>query len=294
MLQRCERAGLEQHAAVIDVVGKPRDLRRLERRQRILRLVIHQIDHGQTRRHLRARHAVETFGHLIIQKLFGRVEQIDGYEPIGHAPDHLIAFGADGRQLDEIVEKAERLDRRDGVGFALQEQVHEGRAHVVLRRAGEFLVGEILAGDAQHIEALAPAFLFEIERAKPTQRAQLEFVAAPAEAQAFECRDGLIARDGAVGHTGLRAVEDGFGRNAFVAAMFKACEQFLRVVVAPFGGIELGAFELRLERQLAGKIMRQMVGAAESGPHFDGVGGTSFFVMACVCASRARACHSGA
>ena len=177
-------------------------------------------------------------------------EKIHRHEPVGHAPDHLVAVGADRRQVDEIVEQAERLDRRHGIRLALEEQVDEGGAHVVLRLPRHILVEEVLAGDLQRQESLAPVLLLEIKRTETAQRAQLQIVAAPAIAQMLESCDGGVARDRTVGETAVGVVIDGFGGDAFVARHHQRREQRMAVMRAAFGSIEPCARKLRVERKV--------------------------------------------
>ena len=116
------------------------------------------------------RDAVEALVDLMIQKLFGRRQQVDRHQPFGQAADHLVAVAADRRQLDEIVEQGERLDGRHGVRLAAEEQVVERAAHVVLGVARELGAGKIDRRHAQHVQALAPMLFGEIERAELAER----------------------------------------------------------------------------------------------------------------------------
>ena len=54
---------------------------------------------------------------LILQQLGGLIEQIDRHQAVGKPADHLVAAGADRRELAEIVEQSQRIDRRHGVAF---------------------------------------------------------------------------------------------------------------------------------------------------------------------------------
>ena len=104
-----------------------------DRLQRILRPVVHQVDHRQVGRHLAPRHPVEPVVHLVLQQLGGLVEQVHVHQPARHAPDHLVPVGADRRQLAEVGEQGQRLDRLQGIGAAVEEQVLERLAQVGLQ-----------------------------------------------------------------------------------------------------------------------------------------------------------------
>ena len=82
---------------------------RADRVQRRLRLLVHQIDHGQPRCDLRPRHAVEALGDLVFEQVGGRPQKVDRDQAVGHAPDHLVAVRTDRRQVDEVVEDGQRL-----------------------------------------------------------------------------------------------------------------------------------------------------------------------------------------
>ena len=106
-----------------------------KRGERAVRLAVHQIDDREPGRDLRARGALQAVVDLVLQQ-FGRlVEQIDRHQPVGEPADHLVAAPADRRQLAEIVEQAERLDRRQRVALAGEEQAVEGRRRLVLDAA---------------------------------------------------------------------------------------------------------------------------------------------------------------
>jgi hypothetical protein len=110
LLEGSERARLEQCALMVDVVWKARNAGRTKGFQRILRLVIHQFDHGEARRDLGACDTVQALGYLVIQKLCCGPEQIDSDQPFHHAPDHFVAIGTDRGEIDEIVKQ--RQERR--------------------------------------------------------------------------------------------------------------------------------------------------------------------------------------
>ena len=68
LLQRGEGARLQQQALMIHVVGQAVLIwRRTDRVQRLLRLLVHQIDHRQPRRDLRACDAVQPLVDLIVR-----------------------------------------------------------------------------------------------------------------------------------------------------------------------------------------------------------------------------------
>ncbi len=49
--------------------------------------MVHQIDHGEPRRHLRARRALQAVVDLVLQQLGALVEQIDRDQPLGELAD---------------------------------------------------------------------------------------------------------------------------------------------------------------------------------------------------------------
>ena len=120
--------------------GKIGDARRSQRRQRPVGLAVHQIDHGQPRRDLRARRALQAVVDLVLQQLGRLIEQIDRDQPVGQPPDHLVAAPADRRQFAEIVEQAERLDRRQRVALPARNRLSKVAAASswMLRVSSEF------------------------------------------------------------------------------------------------------------------------------------------------------------
>ncbi len=113
-----QRARLEQQPLIAQLVREFGDARRAQRRQRPVRLAVHQIDHRKPGRDLRARGALQPMVDLVLQQLGRLVEQIDRDQPVGEPPDHLVAAPADRGQLAEIVEQAERIDRRQRIALA--------------------------------------------------------------------------------------------------------------------------------------------------------------------------------
>ncbi len=97
------------------------------------RFVIHEIDQGEPRSDLCASHAIEPFGDLIVEERGSGIQQVHRQKSVGHAPDHFIAVRTDWRQIDEIIEQRQRLNRRHFVGTAFQEKLFESGAHIVLR-----------------------------------------------------------------------------------------------------------------------------------------------------------------
>ncbi len=115
-------ARLEQQALIAQLIRELGGARRIEGGNRPVGLAIHQVDDREPRRHLGARGPLQAMVDLVLQQ-FGRlVEEIDRHQPIGHAADHLVAAPSDRRQLTEVVEQAERVDRRHGVAPAREEQ----------------------------------------------------------------------------------------------------------------------------------------------------------------------------
>ena len=102
---------------------------------RAVGLAVHQIDHREAHRDLRARRALQAVVDLVLQQLGRLVEQVDRDQPVGELADHLVAAPADRRQVAEIVEQAERLDRRQRVALAAEEQRVERLRRLVLDAA---------------------------------------------------------------------------------------------------------------------------------------------------------------
>ena len=91
--------------------------RRAQRRDRHVGLAVGEIDHREAGCDLRPRRAFEALVDLVLQELGGLVEQIDRNEALGEPADHLVAAPADRRQLAELEEHAERVDRRQIVAL---------------------------------------------------------------------------------------------------------------------------------------------------------------------------------
>ena len=72
---------------------------------------------------------------LVLQQLGGLVEQVDRSETVGKTPDQLVAAAADRRQLAELVEHPERLDRRQLVALWSQKDLREQVRGQILRLA---------------------------------------------------------------------------------------------------------------------------------------------------------------
>jgi hypothetical protein len=107
-----QRARLDHQPRHADLVGEVGGAGGAKHGLRLVRLVVHQIDHREPRRHLRARGALQAVVDLVLQKLGALVEQIDRDQPLGELADHLVAAPSDRGELAEIVEQAERIDRR--------------------------------------------------------------------------------------------------------------------------------------------------------------------------------------
>ena len=98
------RARLQQQPLLAQFAREIGDPRRAKRRDRAVRLAVHQIDHRQPRRDLRARRALQPMIDLILQQFAGLIEQIDRDQAIGEAADHFVAAPADRRQFAIFVE----------------------------------------------------------------------------------------------------------------------------------------------------------------------------------------------
>ena len=97
-----------------------------------IRLAAGQIDHGEARRDLRARRALQPFVDLVLQKFTGLVEQIDRDQPLGEPPDHFVAAPPDRRQFTILVEHPKRVDGGKVVALRAQKQLREQRRRRIL------------------------------------------------------------------------------------------------------------------------------------------------------------------
>src|SRR6201999_721244 len=96
-------------------------------RKRALRLAIHEIDHGKTRRDLRACGTFKPVIDLVLQELAPLVEQIDGDQPFRKKTYHLVTAPTDRRQVAIFIEQPERIDRRNLVALVAQENIRKQR-----------------------------------------------------------------------------------------------------------------------------------------------------------------------
>ena len=174
------------------LVGEIGGAGRPQRGLRLVRLAVHQIDHRKPRGDLRARGALQPVVDLVLQQLGRLVEQIDRNQPVGEPPDHLVAAPADRGQVAEIVEQAERIDRRQRIGLAGEEQ--RCRRSWPPRRgccasSSEFgMRGE---RDAHDVEGVAVAALLGVEPREQLQRLDLGLVAAPGGGERLQLVDRL-------------------------------------------------------------------------------------------------------
>ena len=135
-----QRARFEQQPLVAQLVVDSRRCGSRAASRAPVGLAVHQIDDRQPRRDLRARGALQPMVDLVLQQLGRLIEQIDRDQPVGEPPDHLVAAPADRRQFAEIVEQRERLDRRQRVALAGEEQAVEGRRRLVLDAARQLRI----------------------------------------------------------------------------------------------------------------------------------------------------------
>ena len=184
-----QRARLDHQPRHADLVGEVGGAGRAQHGLRLVRLVVHQIDHGKPRRHLGARGALQAVVDLVLQQLGALVEQIDGDEPLGELADHLVAAPADRGELAEIVEQAERVDRRQRVALAGEEQRVEGLGRLLLDVAGQRR-GRIRAQRHAHdVERIAVVIGLGVEPRQRLQRLDLGLVAAPGGGEHFQLAD---------------------------------------------------------------------------------------------------------
>ena len=125
-------ARLQQQPLLPQFAGEIGDPRRAQRRDRPVRLAVGQVDHGQARRDLRARRALQPLVDLILQQFGGLVEQVDRDQPVREPADHLVAAPADRRQFAKLVEHRERVDRRHVVALRAEIDLREQRRRRIL------------------------------------------------------------------------------------------------------------------------------------------------------------------
>ncbi len=223
------------------------DLGIADGRHRLVGLVVHQINGGQLGRDLRLGDAVQALVDLIGQQIGGRSEQVHRHQPVGHAADHFIAVRPDRGEVEIVVEQRQRIHRLHLVGAALEEEVDEGAAHIVLRHPCRVLALETLSRDPQGLQALAPLAMAEIERSQLAQGLELQPIAAPAETQSFQLLDGLRRGDGAGIQSRDGVMENRLRSQSFVAALLHRDE------VLGGGGITILPREQTRLRQFHGQ-----------------------------------------
>ncbi len=116
------RARLQQQPLLAQFARQIGDARGAKRGDGAIGLAAGQIDHGQARRHLRARRALQPVIDLVLQQLGGLIEQIDRDQPVGEPADHLVAAPPDRRQFAIVVKHPERVDRRKIVTLRRRER----------------------------------------------------------------------------------------------------------------------------------------------------------------------------
>ena len=140
---------------------------------------------------MRLARAFQALIDLVLQQRRGLFQQVDVHQTPGKQPHDAIAVRTDGRQIAELVEETERLDRLEPIGFAVQEKPLEQRRHVGAQMAGGRVVGETICGDAHGRQRFAPAAEFGIGLAEQADDGQLGGIAAPAEAQRLQRFDRI-------------------------------------------------------------------------------------------------------
>ncbi len=189
-----QSARLQQQPLFAQFAGKLGAARFLQGGDRALRLAVHEVDGGKAGRDLGARGAVQAVVDLVLEQ-FGRlVEQVDGDQPVGQAPDHLVAAAADRRQFAIIVEYGQRLDRLERVAFGGEEQAVEGRRRLVLDLARQLGIGMRQHGHAHDVEGVAVAPLLRIEMRQQLEPLDLGLVAAPDGGERLQREDRIRAR----------------------------------------------------------------------------------------------------
>ena len=187
-----QRARLDHQPRHADLVGEVGGAGGPQHGLRLVRLAVHQIDHGEPRRHLRARGALQAVVDLVLQQLGGLVEQIDRNQPLGEPADHLVAAPADRGELAEIVEQAERVDRRQRVALAGEEQRVEGLGRLVLDAARQRRVTDSARQRHAHdVERVAVAVFLGVKPRQHLQRLDLGLVAAPGGGEHLQLADDV-------------------------------------------------------------------------------------------------------
>ncbi len=189
-----KRARFQQQALVAQIIGQLAAAGRPQGRERAIRLAVHQIDGREAGGDLRPRGALQPVVDLMLQELGRLIEQIDSDQPVGEPPDHLVAAPADRGEVAEIIEQRERVDRRQPIALAGEEQVVECRGGLVLNAPRRFGIGMRGERGAHHLEGIPEAAFRGVEMREHGERLDLGLVAAPDRGQGLERADGLAAR----------------------------------------------------------------------------------------------------
>ena len=131
---------------------------------------------------------------LVLEQFGGLVEQIDRHQPVGEPADHLVAAPPDRREIAEIVEQAERFDRRQRVAFAAEEQAVEGHRRLVLDRPGEVGIGMRQQRHPHDVEGVAIAVVLGVKMREQLEPFRFGLVAAPDRGERLERDDHVLAR----------------------------------------------------------------------------------------------------
>ena len=143
------------------------------------RLVVHQVDHGEPRRDLGARCALQAVVDLVLQQLGGLVEQVDRYQPVGEPADHLVAAAANRSQIAKVVEQAQRFDRRQLIALPARNRPSKVFAASALMWRVIYEVGNAVSAIAHDVEGVAVAVFLGVEPRQKLQRLGFGVVAAP-------------------------------------------------------------------------------------------------------------------
>ncbi len=189
------RARFQQQALLPELAGEIADAAGAQCGDRHVGLAVGEIDHGKARGDLGTRGAFEAMIDLVLQELRGLVEQIDRGETVREPADQLVAAAADRRQLAELVEHAERFDRRQVVTFRSEEDLREQLGGEVLRLPGGFRVRLKPRRGARRGERVAVATALGIHLRQHLQRLDLDRVAAPGHGQGLELAQRVVLAD---------------------------------------------------------------------------------------------------
>ena len=167
----------------------------LEHIERVLRLLVEDVQQREARADLRALGTGDAVFDLVVEQLRGAVEQVDGGEAIGELLDDAVALVAERGELAEFVEERERLERRHVIGEMVEEDVLEQVAHAGGDEEGVRVAREPVEDVAVGAQHFVVAFRVGVDGDEVAQDLAFERIAAPGHAYAFEGIGGFVGAD---------------------------------------------------------------------------------------------------